>query len=345
MASNSCCLLQEETPTGDKPPAVASNEDKPVVESKPVPPVAEKPSNKSPAVAPIRRHKVAGVPLIPVTQQMEEILNRQRLATESAIRNNNNESAQPPRSMTGATKAPKFPPPAVKKKPVRAPVKSSDFLENDEKKPLEVSSGLSRSCENLATADDDDSAFTEQTTSGGKLNKRISTSLSVEDISELKEPVKPPAVKARKLLPGAVKLIAPKPKEGQMELTSSLKDEVDFSNPTSQQDKDDASLERSRPQTPETTPTSPENKEEDEQSDAEKLSEAAAGGSGNADILSLLEWTTEDVCVWLQRCGFGEHATAIRLGNVNGKALLDMDNNRMKVSMMYTHTLLCCGGS
>lgn len=318
---------------------MASNEDKPPVESKAVaPPVAEKPHTKSSPVAQARRHKVGGVPLIPVTQQMEEILNRQRLATESALRKESDEGA-PPRTMTTAAKPSKFPPPAVKKKPVRGPLKSSDFLsENDEKKS-DISGGLSRSCENLVTAGDDEGAFSEQDGDGGKLNKRISMSMSVEDIKELKDPVKPPAVKARKMLPGAVKLIAPKPREGQVELTKPSEDEPDSSNLAPSEDKEDTSLDRSRPQTPETKPNSPENKDDNSpgdnnQGDAEMLSQAAGGGSGNADILLLPDWTTEEVCVWLQRCGLGELATNLRLGDVTGKVLIELDGTRMKVGII-----------
>ena len=338
------CLLQEvkhEPLTDDKPPA-ASNEDKPAAENKPAPPVAEKPHPKSSPVPQVRKHKLGGVPVIPVTHQMEEILNRQRLATESALKKETDEGAHP-RSVSNA-KLPKFPPPAVKKKPVRAPVKSSDFLD-DEKKSHEVSGGLSRSLENLATAGDEDRVFTAQDTDGSKLNKRISISMSVEDIkelkdpvkdiSELKDPVKPPAIKARKMLPGAVKLIAPKPREGQVELAKTPEDEQDSLNPALNQDKEDTSLDRSRPQTPETTHDSPDNKDDDNdtQADAEKLSEAA-GTSGNADILLLPEWTTEEVCIWLQRCGLGELATSVKLGNTTGKVLMDLDANKMKVSIM-----------
>lgn len=334
-------------PSDDKLP-VASNEEKPPVENKAAPPVAEKPHTRSP-VAQARKPKVGGVPLIPVTQQMEEILNRQRLATESALRKESDGGVQP-RSFSSA----KAPPPAVKKKPVRTPVKSSEFLENDEKKSHEISGGLSRSCENLATAGDDEGAFTEQAADNGKPNKRISMSMSVEDIKELKDPVKdikelkdpvkPPVAKARKLLPGAVKLIVPKPREGQVALGKSPEDEPDSSNTVANQDKEDTSLDRSRPQTPETTPNSPENKGDespsDNQADVEKLSEAT-GGSGNADILLLPDWTAEEVCIWLQRCGLGDLATSVKLGDVTGKVLMDLDSNKMKVGIIYHYILLC----
>ena len=331
------CLLQKvkHEPLPDDKPPVASNEDKPPVENKAPPPVAEKPHPKSSPVPQVRKHKVGGVPVIPVTQQMEEILNRQRLATESGAFKKETDEGAHPRSASNA-KLPKFPPPAVKKKPVRATIKSSDFLE-DEKKSHEVSGGLSRSLENLATADEE-GMFTAQDTDGsGKLNKRISMSMSVEDIKELKDPVKdikelkdpvkPPTVKARKMLPGAVKLIAPKPREGHVELAKTPEDEQDSLNP---QDKEDTSPDRSRPQTPETTHDSPDHKDDDND-DAEKLNEAA-GTSGNADILLLPYWTTEEVCIWLQRCGLGELTTSIKLGNVTGKVLMDLDTNKMKVS-------------
>ena len=319
----------------DKPP-VASNEDKPPVENKVAPPVAEKPHPKSSPVPQVRRHKVGGVPVIPVTQ---EILNRQRLATESAV---GNDGVQ--RQPITATKSARFPPPAVKKKPVRTPVKSSDFLDDD-KKSHEVSGGISRSLENLVTAGDDEGKLVEKDTGNSKLNKRISMSMSVEDIKELKdpvkdikelkEPVKPPTVKARKMLPGAVKLIVPKPREGQVELTKSQEDEPDSSNATPNEDKEDATPDHSRPQTPETTPNSPENKNDaslvDTPAAAEKPSEAA-GSSGNADALLLPDWTTEEVCVWLQRSGLNELVTNIKLGNVTGKLLMDLDSTKMKVS-------------
>jgi len=277
--------------------------------------------------------KHMGIPLIPVTHQMEEILNRQRLATESAIRKDSDESGQP--HSTSAAKSPKFPPPAVKKKPVRAPVKSSDFLDN-ENKSHELSGVVSRSCENLVSAANDEETSIEQNTDGdNKLSKRISASYSVEDIKGLKEITKPPAVKARKMLPGAVRLITPKPKEGQVELAKPSEDESDSLNPTPNQDKEDTSLDRSRPQTPE--PNSPDNKDDnspnDEQVEAEKINEAT-GGSGNADILFLPDWTTEEVCIWLQRCGLGELATSLKLGDVTGKLLLDLDGGKMKVGII-----------
>lgn len=300
---------------------MASIEDKPPVESKP-PLVADKPHTRSP-IAQARKHIVAGVPLIPVTHQMEEILNRQRLATESAIRKDIDDSGQP-RCMSVA-KSPKFPPPVVKKKPVRAPVKSSDFL--DEKKSHEFSGVVSRSCENLVTAANEEGVFVDQgTNSDKKLDKRISASYSVEDIKELKEPAKPPTVKARKMLPGAVRLITPKPKEGQVELTKSPEDESDS---TPNQDKEDTSLDRSRPETPEITSNSPDNK--DDNSPNDEQAEAVTGGS---EILLLPDWTTEEVCVWLQRCGLGELTTSLRLGDVTGKMLLDLDGGRMKVSII-----------
>ena len=327
--------MKHEAPSDDKPP-VASNET--LVENKAAPPVAEKPHPKSSPVPQVRRHKLGGVPIMPVTHQMEEILNRQRLATESAIKKDTDEGAH--RTVSYA-KTQKFPPPAVKKKPVRAPVKSSDFLD-DEKKSHEVSGGLSRSLENLATTGDEAGVFTEQDGDGNKSNKRISMSMSVEDIKELKDPVKdikelkdpvkPPAVKARKMLPGAVKLMAPKPREGHVELAKTPEDEQDSA---LNQDKEESSPDRSRPQTPETTHESPDNKDEDNitQADGEKLSEAT-GTSGNADVLLLPDWTTDEVCIWLQRCGLGEMATSMKLGNVTGKILMDMDTNKMKVSVM-----------
>lgn len=328
--------MKHEAPSDDKP-SVASNETP--VENKAAPPVAEKPHPKSSPVPQVRRHKVGGVPIMPVTHQMEEILNRQRLATESALKKDTEEGGHP-RTVSYA-KTQKFPPPAVKKKPVRTPVKSSDFLD-DEKKPHEASGGLSRSLENLATTGDEEAVFTEQNSDGSKLNKRISMSMSVEDIKEikdpvkdikeLKEPVKPPAVKARKMLPGAVKLVAPKPREGHVELAKTPEDEQDSA---LNQDKEESSPDRSRPQTPETTHDSPDNKDDDNetQTDGEKLSEAT-GTSGNADILLLPDWTTDEVCIWLQRCGLGELAASIKLGNVTGKILMDMDTTKMKVSIM-----------
>ena len=325
----------------DKPPVV-SNEDKPPLENKPAPPVAERPHPKSSPVPQVRRHKMGGVPLIPVTQQMEEVLNRQRLATESALNKNVSDGVQ--RKSVTATKSAKFPPPAVKKKPVRTPVKSFDALDDD-KKSHEVSGGISRSLENLVAANDDEGAFVEQNNGNGKLNKRISMSMSVEDIKELKdpvkdikelkEPVKPPAVKARKMFPGAVKLIAPKTKEGQVELTKSPDDEHDSSNPTPSEDKEDTSPDQSHPQTPEATPNSLDNKNDTSVTDtpaaAEKPSEDT-GSLGNADALLLPDWTTEEVCIWLQRSGLNELVTNIKLGNVTGKVLMDLDNNKMKVS-------------
>ena len=310
------------------------------MENKGAPPVAEKPHTKSP-VAQVRRPKVGGVPLLPVTQQMEEILNRQRLATESALRKESNEGVLP-RSMSSA----KAPPPAVKKKPVRAPLKSS-LPEEDEKKSNELSGALSRSCENLATTGDDKGTVAEQNNNNGKVNKRISMSMSVEDIKELKDPVKdirelkdpikPPVAKARKMLPGAVKLIAPKPREGQVEL---VEDEADSSNVAiTNQDKEDTSLDHSNPQTPEKLPNSPENRDDespgDNSADADKLSEAT-GGSGNADVLLLPDWTIEEVCIWLQRCGLGEFSTGIKLGDVTGKVLVDLDSNKMKVGIVLS---------
>lgn len=312
---------------------MSSSEDKPLVESKVAPPVAEKP-NARPPVAQVRKHKVAGVPLVPVTQQMEEILNRQRLATESALKTDSDVNSQP-RFMSVAGRSPKFPPPAVKKKPVRGPVKSSDILD-EEKTSHDLSGGLSRSCENLATAGkDNEGAFAEQDSNGGKLNKRISMSMSVEDIKELKDPVKPPVAKARKMLPGAVRLIAPKPKEGQVELGKTSEDEADSSNLAQNQSKEDTSLDRSRPQTPETNPTSPDNNNtpNDDEADTEKLSEAT-GSSGNADILLLPEWNTEEVCIWLQRCGLNGLISNIKLGDVSGKVLMDLDSSKMKVGIV-----------
>lgn len=324
---------------------MASNEDKTPVENKGAPPVAEKPHTKSP-VAQVRRPKVGGVPLIPVTQQMEEILNRQRLATESALRKESDDGVLP-RSMSSA----KAPPPAVKKKPVRAPLKSS-LPEEDEKKSNELSGALSRSCENLATAGDSEGTAAEQNNDNGKVNKRISMSMSVEDIKEikdpvkdireLKDPVKPPVAKARKMLPGAVKLIVPKPREAQVEL---VEDETDSSNvaATTNQDKEDTSLDHSNPQTPEKLPNSPENRDDDSpgdnSADADKLSEAT-GVSGNADILLLLDWTAEEVCIWLQRCGLGELSTSIKLGDVTGKVLVDLDSNKMKVGIVWSKDYL-----
>ena len=356
------------TSTEDKPeasdkPHVATAEDK---SNKPPPPVADRPppvADKSP-VAPVRsRHKVGGISMLPVTAQMEEILSRKRLQTESALQK------EPEGTHTTRFASVAKAPPVVKKKPVRAPLKSVDFIDQDSKSS-EFSSGKTRSLENLVSACEEE----EESTNVGsdKLSKRISASMSVEDFKNSPPPptaaIKPPAVKARKLIPGGVKLITPMPRTGKVELTEDDHDKAkpsenvtstgdnatptdndtptdnttptDNATPTDDQDKEDTNVDT--PQPPESpsdiTDAPPDDDKEGEtpgdnqqQDDDGKQSEAT-GGSENIDILLLPEWNTDQVCVWLQRCGLGELATGIKLGNVTGKVLMDLDSSKMKVS-------------
>ena len=344
--------------TGDKPgtndkPHVAITEDKSNILP---PPVADKPppvADKSP-LAPVRsRHKVGGISMLPVTKQMEEILSRKRLQTESALQKEPEDTHAFHSASVAKT------PPVVKKKPVRAPLKSADFIDEDSKSS-DILSGKTRSMDNLVSACDEDET-TDRTSAGNdKLNKRISASFSVDDLKNSPPPstapIKPPAVKARKLIPGAVKLMTPMPRTGKVELTDENKavatdnttptDDrpTDSAMPTGNEDKEGLTVES--PQPPDspidTTDAPPDDDKEGEtpgdnqpednqkQDDDRKQSEAT-GGSENIDILLLPEWNTDQVCVWLQRCGLGELATGIKLGNVTGKILMDLDNNKMKV--------------
>jgi len=324
--------------------------------------VADKPppaADKSPLVSVRSKHKVGGISMLPVTKQMEEILSRKRLQTESALQK---ESEDTPVSRSPSVAKT---PPVVKKKPVRAPLKSADFIDQDSKSS-DVLSGKTRSLENLVSACDEEETTDSTNAGNDKLSKRISTSISVEDFKNSPPPptapIKPPAVKTRKLIPGGVKLITPMPRTGKVELTEENKatptgDVVatdnatptddrptDSATPTNDQDNEDSTLESPQPpDSPiETTDAPPDddkggknpgdNQPEDNQKQNNDGKQSqATGGSENIDILFLPEWTTDQVCVWLQRCGLGELATYIKLGNVTGKLLGDLDGSKMKV--------------
>jgi len=345
--------------TNDKP-HVAITEDKTNILP---PPVADKPppvADKSP-LAPVRsRHKVGGISMLPVTKQMEEILSRKRLQTESALQKEP-EDTHAFRSASVAKT-----PPVVKKKPVRAPLKSADFIDEDSKSS-DLLSGT-RSMENLVSACDEEETIESTNAGNDKLNKRISASFSVDDLKKLPPPStassKPPAVKARKLIPGAVKLITPMPRTGKVELTDENKatpaddtaatdnttptddKPTDSATPTGDEDKEGSTVESPQPpDSPIDTTDAPpdddkgetpgDNQPEDNQKqDNDRKQSEATGGSENIDILLLPEWNTDQVCVWLQRCGLGELATGIKLGNVTGKILMDLDSSKMKVGNM-----------
>jgi len=355
------CLLQKD----DGDATVASTEDKPEVNDKPPvtnteaksnklpPPVADKSplvAEKSP-LAPVRsKHKVGGIAMLPVAAQMEELLSRKRFQTESAPQKDSEETHSS--RFASVSK----PPPVVKKKPVRAPLKSADFIDEDSKSS-DFSSGKARSMDNLASACDEEELTGSTSLASDKLSKRISASMSVEDFKNSPPPptaAKPPAVKARKLIPGAVKLIAPMPRTGKVELNEENQDKAmptdenttDNATPkndtlTDDQDKQDVNVDT--PQPPDSpsdiTDVSPEEEETPGDSQQDNLKpdgddgkqSQATGGSENIDLLLLPEWNTEQVCIWLQRCGLGELATGIKLGNVTGKILMDLDSSKMKV--------------